>query len=260
MKKITIIFLIALFLAGCNSTNSLEETITSEQALTVIAQTVEAGLATANAPTETLMQSPTLEPSLTPSLSPSPTVENTATLTPQSINPPASNLCDNAEFVSDVTIPDGTIIEPGEAFTKTWRIQNTGTCTWTSAYAVGFANGENMGATSPISLIVETVASGSIVDISIGMIAPETNGEYTSYWQMQNAAGAGFGAIFYVEIIVREATEDPEATLENTLTPTETVITSTPTETVIAPTPTETAITPTPTGTEQSGSGATPTP
>ena len=90
MKKITILFLITLFLAGCNSTNSLEETITSEQALTAIAQTVEAELATVNVPTETLTQSPTLEPSPTPTLSPSPspTVENTATLTPQSVNPP----------------------------------------------------------------------------------------------------------------------------------------------------------------------------
>ena len=99
-----------------------------------------------------------------------------------------------------------------------------------------------MGATSPISLTVETVASGATVDISIGMTAPETNGQYTSYWQMQNASGAGFGVTFYVEIIVGDATVDPEATLDATLTATETVIT------------------PTPTRTKQFGPRATPTP
>ena len=49
-------------------------------------------------------------------------------------------LCDAAAFVRDVTIPDGTIVEPGRDFTKTWRLKNVGTCSWTTAYALVFVS------------------------------------------------------------------------------------------------------------------------
>jgi len=42
--------------------------------------------------------------------------------------------CDAASFVRDVTVPDGTKMEPGDDFTKTWRLLNAGTCSWTTAY------------------------------------------------------------------------------------------------------------------------------
>ena len=57
-----------------------------------------------------------------------PTTVLGATMTP----PPA---CTNdAQFITDVSIPDGTSIVPGTAFDKTWQIRNTGTCPWTSSY------------------------------------------------------------------------------------------------------------------------------
>ena len=52
------------------------------------------------------------------------------TLTPftlASTEPPCIN---KAEFVTDVTISDNTRLKPNQGFTKTWRLQNTGTCTW----------------------------------------------------------------------------------------------------------------------------------
>jgi len=45
--------------------------------------------------------------------------------------PPVSQACtDSAKFVLDVTIPDNSVISSNTAFTKTWRLKNTGTCTW----------------------------------------------------------------------------------------------------------------------------------
>jgi len=35
--------------------------------------------------------------------------------------------CDWAQFISDVTVPDGTKYEPGATFKKTWRLKNIGT-------------------------------------------------------------------------------------------------------------------------------------
>jgi hypothetical protein len=35
-----------------------------------------------------------------------------------------------ARFVKDVTFPDGTTVQPGSVFLKTWRIRNDGTQRW----------------------------------------------------------------------------------------------------------------------------------
>lgn len=49
----------------------------------------------------------------------------------------ATSVCDLAQFVKDVTIPDGTLLSPVQTFYKTWRLKNVGTCTW-SGYSVVF--------------------------------------------------------------------------------------------------------------------------
>ena len=52
--------------------------------------------------------------------------------------PTAITYCDWAAFITDVTVPDGTQFAPGEVFTKTWRLKNIGTCTWTPDYDIAF--------------------------------------------------------------------------------------------------------------------------
>ena len=50
---------------------------------------------------------------------------------------PQNSKCVNgAEFIEDVTVPDGTVLSPGEHFRKVWRLRNTGTCTWNRSYKV----------------------------------------------------------------------------------------------------------------------------
>ena len=45
--------------------------------------------------------------------------------------------CTNrARFVSDITIPDGTVVHPGQWITKTWELENYGTCSWNKNYKV----------------------------------------------------------------------------------------------------------------------------
>ena len=51
---------------------------------------------------------------------------------------------DNATFISDVTIPDGTVLSPGRTFGKTWRLKNTGTTTWSSGYQLAFVGGDQL--------------------------------------------------------------------------------------------------------------------
>src|SRR5215211_4233990 len=77
----------------------------------------------------------------------------------------AATYCDQAQFVSDLTAPDGSSFAPGATFTKTWRLMNIGTCTWTTSYSLVWAGGDAVGAPALVKLPVD-VSPGQMVDIS----------------------------------------------------------------------------------------------
>lgn len=95
-----------------------------------------------------------------------------------------------SDFVADVTIPDGTIIEPGETFVKTWRIRNAGNCEWKSSYAVVFTDGERLG---PAKRSLAVISPGEELDISLEMEAPTTPGSYQATWELQDTHNEPFG-------------------------------------------------------------------
>lgn len=106
--------------------------------------------------------------------------------------PAAPDCTDLAAFYDDITIPDGTFFRAGEKFTKTWRLRNNGSCTWTPDYQVVFAGGEMMNA--PLAVpFPGVVAPGDQVDISIELQAPGRGGSYTSSWEFANPGGVRFG-------------------------------------------------------------------
>jgi len=115
--------------------------------------------------------------------------------------------CDAAAFVADVTYPDGAIVGRGNTFTKTWRIKNVGTCTWTTAYDLVFVSGERLGGKNAVALPA-SVGPGKSVEISIQLTAPNQDGRYRGYWMLRNASDIqfGFGAIgeatIYVDVNV----------------------------------------------------------
>jgi hypothetical protein len=120
--------------------------------------------------------------------------------------PTAGAACDRAQFISDVSVPDGTAFAPNTAFSKTWRIKNVGTCTWTTGYSVVFASGDRMGGVD--ALIPQTVVPGQTVDIGMNFTSPSLAGSYRGYWQLKNASGGLFGIgstydkPFWVDILV----------------------------------------------------------
>ena len=115
--------------------------------------------------------------------------------------------CDWAQFIADVTVPDGTTYAPGTTFRKTWRLRNIGNCTWTPSYALVFDSGERMGAPTALNFPAN-VAPGQTVDLSLYMTAPSSAGHYFGYWKLRNATGTAFGIgstanrAFWVEIFV----------------------------------------------------------
>lgn len=105
----------------------------------------------------------------------------------------AAQACtDRVQFVADVTVPDGTRYDAGATFTKTWRLRNSGTCTWTTSYTMAFERGTQMGSTASVAM-PSSVAPGSTVDVSVNMTAPNAAGHYIGYWRFKNAAGTWFG-------------------------------------------------------------------
>ena len=117
----------------------------------------------------------------------------------------ALSYCDWVTFIKDVTIPDGTKFLAGETFTKTWRLQNRGTCTWTPDYTLVFTSGDSMGSTTAVRL-PGSVYPGQTVDVSVTLTAPADRGHYVGYWMLRNPFGTLFGygdhanRAFYVEI------------------------------------------------------------
>ena len=138
---------------------------------------------------------------------PAPTVTGTPpTATATQSGTPVPSTCDRAQFIADVTVPDGAPYGPGIAFNKTWRLKNVGTCTWTN-YSLLFDSGEKMGGPDS-ALIPTTVAPGQTVDITVALTAPTTAGTFRGYWKLKNNTGTPFGIgtagtkSFWVEIKV----------------------------------------------------------
>jgi hypothetical protein len=156
----------------------------------VITATPRPATATLN-PTNTVVTLPTFTP----------------TVTPVPATPTPEIPCLWAAFVKDVTVPDGETKVPNERFTKTWRLQNKGLCTWTTSYALVFASGEAMSGAATVNLPNE-VKPGGTVDLSISLTAPSAKGDYTGYYQLQTDTGTKFGTgygggtKFYVKISV----------------------------------------------------------
>lgn len=224
---------LAFALSACAAKPSPTPTLSPGDVFTQVVETLTA-IAANNTPT------PTVSPTDTPTVEPSPTVDlSTPTLSPTPVITPTLSKggCDNAIFVYDVTIPDDSNIAAGQAFTKTWKIQNTGSCTWNTSYHLVFYAGTQMSGQS--TALAASVNSGSETDVSVALTAPTGAGTYTSYWRMQNASGVSFGQVIYVKIVVAATTTTLTATVTSTGGPTSTV-TSTSAASTSTPTPTAT--------------------
>jgi ABC-type amino acid transport substrate-binding protein/putative hemolysin len=111
----------------------------------------------------------------------------------------------------DLSVPDDTIMQPGERFTKGWRLVNSGTCDWTASYAFVYAKGDGrMGGQD--AAIGQVVPVGRSHDVYVAMAAPSAPGTYTSYWQMADAKGVPFGVRVSVKIQVPAPPPPPTPT------------------------------------------------
>jgi hypothetical protein len=201
-KMIFVLLIGILTVTACGAGDAeATPTLSADQLQTQAVETFSAGLtqtAFAAPPTQTpfptLTASPTFAPFATPTA-------GTPIALPTSAGGSSSQTaCYGLTFVSDVTIPDNTQMTPGQTFTKTWKVLNSGSCAWDAGFKFASTTGNALGG-STITL-PSAVASGGQYDISVPMTAPSTAGTYQSNWRMQTAGGEFFGNEVYVVIVV----------------------------------------------------------
>ena len=123
-------------------------------------------------------------------------VEQTGTTVPETAAGPASCL-NNFTFVSDLTVPDGMTITPNTNITKSWYVTNSGTCTWNSGYKVIYHSGDEVGKKKEFDILEPGafIRPGESAVISAELIAPVKIGSsYSTYWAMKADTGEEFGA------------------------------------------------------------------
>jgi uncharacterized protein YkwD len=113
--------------------------------------------------------------------------------------------------LQDVTIPDLTVLKPGEPFTKIWRLKNTGTCTWNARYSLVFVYGDRMQA-ADVTPLAETVPGGTL-DIALDMVAPSLDGIYVGLYELRDPQGqtlpVGTVANIWVKVVIRAVVSTP---------------------------------------------------
>lgn len=98
---------------------------------------------------------------------------------------------DRADFVCDVTVPDGAHFDQGEEFVKTWRIRNVGTVPWTGRYLVRLGGAEGPGThASPARVRLPDTDPGQATDVSVPMRAALLPGTSASTWKMADSSGS----------------------------------------------------------------------
>ena len=206
-EAMTLVSIMAMLLGACGNSNAdTDPAIATAVALTVAAQNAQA-----DDPTSTPA------PAATPTTFTFPTPTKIGSAPPPTLQPPAAGgdaACAKASLVGE-TPPDGTIMKPGEIFTKTWQIKNESTCVWDKTYKVVYWDGNVMGGGYQYNL-PEVVAPGGTLNLPLVLTAPLDEGEYTGKWVLQTPKGVNFGVgqysqAFWVKIVVSKADQPATA-------------------------------------------------
>lgn len=181
LKQLLPVTLLAFVLSACGASGN-ESVIATSVALTVQAQdTQQAGYT----PTPLKITDTPLSPTMTPTKAP-PTAPSNGS------GSSGTDFCTaSANFVGE-TYPDGTIVQPGEVFTKVWHVKNSGTCAWDSSWKLVFFSGDLMGG-AYVYNFPQPAQPGETVDVPVVFTAPSQDGSYKGEWMLESPWGSTFG-------------------------------------------------------------------
>ncbi|TYB61884.1 transcriptional regulator [Nonomuraea sp. PA05] len=100
--------------------------------------------------------------------------------------PPATPF-DDSVFEKDVTYPDGTVVQSGTSFDKTWRIRNSGNIPWQDRYLTRM---NDTPCKAPKRVAIGPVLPGESVDITVRVRAADSPGRCKIFWKMTDEHGA----------------------------------------------------------------------
>jgi hypothetical protein len=131
----------------------------------------------------------TVTSTTTPLPSQTSTLASTSKSTPQVPQP----VPDTTFVFIGETIPDGTNLQPGQKFKKTWTLKNGGNSTWNKGTVLVRTSSspvnETLGSPDQIPLSKE-VDPGATIEIEVDLVAPKQNGQFTVFYQLLNEAGS----------------------------------------------------------------------
>src|SRR3990172_12179714 len=193
----TALMIAGLFISACGGGDAdATPTMAAQEIKTMAVATFSSGL------TQTALAAPTDTPTPTSTVTPLviATLANVTPLGTSFVTPKPTAGCYSMSYVNDVSIPDNTPMTPGQTFTKTWKIKNSGTCAWDTGFNFAFTGGDAMsGATHTLP---QSVPANTEIDCPVNMTAPSTAGAIRGNWRMSTATGQFFGDEVYLVIIV----------------------------------------------------------
>jgi uncharacterized protein affecting Mg2+/Co2+ transport len=195
-----LVFLVALALSACGGSEvDATPTLSVDQIQTLAVMTYQAQ------ETQTALALPTATPAPTNTPIPTMTIASPAATSALATTGTAVGgtgaSCYGLSYVSDVTIPDNTEVTPGQSFTKTWRVSNTGTCAWEPGFVFRLVGGDAIGG-SAVTLN-QRVEPNTQYEFSVPMVVPSNaSGELQGTWQLSDASGTSFGDGVYVLVDV----------------------------------------------------------
>ena len=185
----TLILILAILLSACG-TQSKNATVATAIAMTVSAM---------NSQTTPLVTYVVVTPESTATPVPTNVSTSAPTYTPIPTLPSVVRSCNVASFISE-NPADGASFAPGATFTKSWRFQNIGTCSWNPNYRVVYASGSKITG-AETKKIGKYVNPGEITDIVYSFTVPTTAGTYKTVFYLQDDSGNTFGQ-FWVQFKV----------------------------------------------------------
>lgn len=234
---LTAISLVMVACSGSNQPANSTATVDANAIYTQAAETVQAEMSLTEAAQPTATETPTVAPTSTidPTQAAAFTATTNAVLQPASNTTPAAQTTPGAAGTGTPTgqptaykLPtatsavvatsapstgdkatltaqapaDGTNMPKSASFDMHLTLKNTGTTTWTTAYRLAFFAGERMNSPADFNL-PHDVKPGESVTLVFTLTAPDSAGEKTIIWVMQNADGANFYPV-YLKLNVTE--------------------------------------------------------
>lgn len=127
---------------------------------------------------------------------------------PHTPSSPALASCVNdAVFLSDLTVPDGTVVQPGQVLDKRWSVRNAGTCDWGPDYRLIAVPPNPFAGEAPLALYPARAGADAVWQVMVRV--PGQKGEIVGRWQAQAPDGTTFGQQVFIKIEVANTTATP---------------------------------------------------